>query len=589
MNHRPGVAPPSSGLTEVEWEAIRAAQETVPETFTDPAFRSIQHVSEIINSDDASGDLEHIRDWQTTLEGIVDDVVAAYHSSFSLSIKKHAQIVKLFEEGEQNLLSVRNLMNSARERLTLGAESEHVPVEKVWLRALVLRELAQGLDEIGHLTQVPGRIHALLSSGLYSSAVELSCEVHSILDASALVDVGVSGRDLRRECMESTEMIRAHLHSELMRCVFCRDFHSRKKGAASLSARKSAQPGSAMRASSKVMCTPSDYQVAETASSTEFAKEYPSPRSRDDGGATVKPLESLTCVATSDYDKIDEIVGCLVRLGDGANIHQTLQRTASAAVWELVHDILVYLLSQKKMVTSFSTSPLHATSQVSRTCCETLDIPDSSSVVDVISERLICIFKAVLSNLRRIGVLLSKHVPRAEVPTYVDTAEQAMKESFACIIRCFLGNTNGNVNTGTSDLHLRQDRMWWQVHSFDNTSVVTKPRSRDITGELESFTFVDLTEERISLAHNPRLMDGDHGRDGKTDDKRVEPSRARLDIEELSQAVTFTSNQLRSAAGISSIQMTSNEDFNISIVKFLSALRVDDSKESVHNNCGPGD
>ena len=581
MNHRTGLAPQSSGLTEVEWEAIRAAQETVPETFTDPAFRSTHHVSEIINSDDASGDLEHIRGWQRTLEGIVDDVVAAYHSSFSLSIKKHAQIVKLFEEGEQNLLSVRNLMNSARERLTLGAESEHVPVEKVWLRALVLRELAQGLDEIGHLTQVPDRIRALLSLGLYSSAVELSCEVHSILDASALVDVGVPGRDLRRECLESTEMIREHLHSELIRCVFCRDFHSRKNGAASLSERKSAQPGSAMRASSKVTCKPSDYQVAETAGSTEFAAEYSSSKNCDDGGATITSLESLTRVATIDYGKIDEIVGCLVRLGDAANIHQTLQRTARAAVWELVHDILVYLLSQKKMVTSFCTSPLHTTSQVSRTSCETLDIPDRSSVVDVISEHLLCIFKTILSNLRRIGVLLSKHVPRAEVPTHVEIAEQAMKESFACITRCFHENTNGNVNTGTSDLHSRQEHMWWQVHSFDNTNVVTKPRSHDITGELESFTFADLTGERIPHAHDLRFMDKYHGRDEKTDDKRVEPSRARLDVAELSQAVTFTSNQLRSAAGIGSIQVISNEVFNISIQKFSSALRADEYKESV--------
>ena len=138
------------------------------------------------------------------------------------------------------------------------------------------------------------------------------------------------------------------------------------------------------------------------------------------------------------------------------------------------------------MVTSFCTSPLHTTSQVSRTSCETLDIPDRSSVVDVISEHLLCIFKAILSNLRRIGVLLSKHVPRAEVPTHVK-CRTGDEGKFRVQYRCFHENTNGNVNTGTSDLHSRQEHMWWQVHSFDNTNVVTKPRSRDITGELESF------------------------------------------------------------------------------------------------------
>ena len=64
--------------------------------------------------------------------------------------------------------------------------------------------------------------------------------------------------------------------------------------------------------------------------------------------------------------------------------------------------------------------------------------------------------------------------------------------------------------------------------------------------------------ERIPHAHDLRFMDKYHGRDEKTDDKRVEPSRARLDVAELSQAVTFTSNQLRSAAGIGSIQVISN-------------------------------
>ena len=155
-----------------------------------------------------------------------------------------------------------------------------------------------------------------------------------------------------------------------------------------------------------------------------------------------------------------------------------------------------------------------------------------------------------------------------------------MKESFACITRCFHENTNGNVNTGTSDLHSRQEHMWWQVHSFDNTNVVTKPRSHDITGELESFTFADLTGEHIHMlmifASWINITDAMKRRMTRELNHREQDST--------SQNFRKLLRSLQTNCGVQPDWLNPSdidEVFNTSIQKFSSALRADEYKESV--------
>ena len=141
--------------------------------------------------------------------------------------------------------------------------------------------------------------------------------------------------------------------------------------------RKSAQL-SAMRASSKVTCKPSDYQVAETAGSTEFAAEYSSSKNCDDGGATITSLESqhvgqltmerLRLLPPREVGRYGIHIKpyCEQREQQYGNSCMTFLFTCSP---EKDGDLILYFTAAHYLA-SFAS--------------ETLDIPDRSSVVDVI-------------------------------------------------------------------------------------------------------------------------------------------------------------------------------------------------------------
>ena len=98
VSDAPGVA------ADLNWVAIHALVQEIPKTFRDPSFSNSGHqISRVITASDPARELEQVKAWQTSLEGIVNELVGTHHGSLSRSIKNYAEIVQLFEVNRANV------------------------------------------------------------------------------------------------------------------------------------------------------------------------------------------------------------------------------------------------------------------------------------------------------------------------------------------------------------------------------------------------------------------------------------------------------------------------------------------------------
>jgi hypothetical protein len=181
----------------------------------------------VLNARDPLGALAQLREWQSTLEGAVDEVVGTHHNSFSRSIQNYADIVHLFEDSRHNVSSLRAMFDETQTRLAAGVDQRGA-VETAWCQSVVLQELTKRLDEIERLTRVPEKIRSLLSNGQHLPAVELAVKSCSNWTSPEYAMVDVALQDLRRECTACREIVRNQVHSELDKTIFCRQLKCRR-------------------------------------------------------------------------------------------------------------------------------------------------------------------------------------------------------------------------------------------------------------------------------------------------------------------------------------------------------------------------
>ena len=111
-------APPGPRAADLNWAAIHALVQEIPKTFRDPSFSNSGHqISRVVTASDPARELEQVKAWQTSLEGIVDELVGTHHGSLSRSIKNYAEIVQLFEVNRANVDTTRAVLNEGRARL----------------------------------------------------------------------------------------------------------------------------------------------------------------------------------------------------------------------------------------------------------------------------------------------------------------------------------------------------------------------------------------------------------------------------------------------------------------------------------------
>ena len=184
-------APPGPRAADLKlnWAAIHALVQEIPKTFRDPSFsNSGRQISRVVTASDPARELEQVKAWQTSLEGIVDELVGTHHGSLSRSIKNYAEIVQLFEVNRANVDTTRAVLNEGRARLVSETNATAEKVRETWRRTLVSREVARNLADLERLTRLPGTARACVAAGDFENAVALIERANAMLRAPAARD-----------------------------------------------------------------------------------------------------------------------------------------------------------------------------------------------------------------------------------------------------------------------------------------------------------------------------------------------------------------------------------------------------------------
>ena len=177
---------PRAADPKMNWAAIHALVQEIPKTFRDPSFsNSGRQISRVVTASDPARELEQVKAWQTSLEGIVDELVGTHHGSLSRSIKNYAEIVQLFEVNRANVDTTRAVLNEGRARLVSETNATAGKVRETWRRTLVNREVARKLADLERLTRLPGTARAGVAAGAFDTAVALSERAPAMLRAPA--------------------------------------------------------------------------------------------------------------------------------------------------------------------------------------------------------------------------------------------------------------------------------------------------------------------------------------------------------------------------------------------------------------------
>ena len=227
-------APPGPRAADLNlnWAAIHALVQEIPKTFRDPSFsNSGRQISRVVTASDPARELEQVKAWQTSLEGIVDELVGTHHGSLSRSIKNYAEIVQLFEVNRANVDTTRAVLNEGRARLVSELNAIAEKVRETWRRTLVNREVARKLADLERLTRLPGTARACVAAGDFENAVALIERANAMLRAPAARDARAALADVRRECAATETFAHAAMAREIGHVVFCCDAPCRRDAA----------------------------------------------------------------------------------------------------------------------------------------------------------------------------------------------------------------------------------------------------------------------------------------------------------------------------------------------------------------------
>ena len=227
-------APPGPRAADLKlnWAAIHALVQEIPKTFRDPSFsNSGRQISRVVTASDPARELEQVKAWQTSLEGIVDELVGTHHGSLSRSIKNYAEIVQLFEVNRANVDTTRAVLNEGRARLVSELNAIAEKVRETWRRTLVSREVARKLADLERLTRLPGTARACVAAGDFENAVALIERANAMLRAPAARDARAALADVRRECAATETFAHAAMAREIGHVVFCCDAPCRRDAA----------------------------------------------------------------------------------------------------------------------------------------------------------------------------------------------------------------------------------------------------------------------------------------------------------------------------------------------------------------------
>ncbi|KAJ9187072.1 hypothetical protein P3X46_002568 [Hevea brasiliensis] len=175
-------------------EYLRGELSQIDESWAAARFDSLPHVVHILTSKDREGEVQILKEQSDVVEEVVDEVVHAYHSGFNKAIQNYSQILRLFSESAESIVTLKVDLAEAKKRLGTRNKQLH----QLWYRSVTLRHIISLLDQIEGIAKVPSRIEKLIAEKQYYAAVQLQVQSTLMLEREGLQTVGAL-QDVRSE------------------------------------------------------------------------------------------------------------------------------------------------------------------------------------------------------------------------------------------------------------------------------------------------------------------------------------------------------------------------------------------------------
>lgn len=173
---------------------LREGLSRIDESWAAARFDSLPHVVHILTSRDREGEVQFLKEQSDLIEGVVDEVVHAYHHGFNKAIQNYSQILRLFSESAESITILKVDMAEAKKQLS----SRNKQLRQMWYRSLTLRHILSLLDQIDGVAKVPSRIEKLIAERQLYAAVQLHVQSSLMLEREGLQVVGAL-QDVRSE------------------------------------------------------------------------------------------------------------------------------------------------------------------------------------------------------------------------------------------------------------------------------------------------------------------------------------------------------------------------------------------------------
>ena len=482
-------APPGPRAADLKlnWAAIHALVQEIPKTFRDPSFsNSGRQISRVVTASDPARELEQVKAWQTSLEGIVDELVGTHHGSLSRSIKNYAEIVQLFEVNRANVDTTRAVLNEGRARLVSETNATAEKVRETWRRTLVSREVARKLADLERLTRLPGTARACVAAGDFENAVALIERANAMLRAPAARDARAALADVRRECAATETFAHAAMAREIGHVVFCCDAPCR---------RDAANVGRSRNVRTEIRADATTMEKDKT-SSAPFAIDFPS------GNETRRAV-------------VARLVGCAARLGAPglARAMESLRRSVAGEIWTLLAEQIAHGADRADDLEAAARREASreddekAPSEKASSDAAADDVfadgvfeadppratPHATGILGVLAAHVCALARAVLANMRALDAELARvlgatfETPRSFAGLARETLRAALPLALGGLARAprLCEGLEGLEGLGVrASARARDTRAWWHAHdetlgaSFENSGSRSRAEAR---------------------------------------------------------------------------------------------------------------
>ena len=482
---------PRAADPKMNWAAIHALVQEIPKTFRDPSFsNSGRQISRVVTASDPARELEQVKAWQTSLEGIVDELVGTHHGSLSRSIKNYAEIVQLFEVNRTNVDTTRAVLNEGRARLVSETNATAEKVRETWRRTLVNREVARKLADLERLTRLPGTARACVAAGDFEKAVALIERANAMLRAPAARDARAALADVRRECAATETFAHAAMAREIGHVVFCCDAPCRRDAANVGRSREIRE----IRADATM--------EKDKTSLAPFAIDFPS------GNETRRAV-------------VARLVGCAARLGAPglARAMEGLRRSVAGEIWTLLAEQIAHgaeraddLEAAARREASREDDEKAPSEKASSDAADEEDVdaddvfadgvfeadppratPHATGILGVLAAHVCALARAVLANMRALDAELARvlgatfETPRSFAGLARETLCAALPLALGGLARAprLCEGLEGLEGLGVrASARARDTRAWWHAHdetlgaSFENSGSHSRAEAR---------------------------------------------------------------------------------------------------------------